>query len=119
MAWFGKPRFINKLDYEQDKVQPLNNPNKPLIDKFIIFNKKLLEAGIIDKSFNITKNYGINDSGEIILIDIGELFDDPIRVKKQLLDRVWDKNCVAGCIKDKEVREYFIKEMDKNFGISD
>lgn len=125
-SWLGNPKFLGNFDYEQDKARPLHDvfensdttAIKSIIDEFIIFNKRLLENGIIDKSFNITKNYGINKEGNIILIDIGELFDDQAKIKKQILDRAWDKNYVAGCIKDKEAREYFIKKMDENFKIN-
>ena len=124
-SWIGNPKFLNDLDYEQDKAKPLHEvfgnysteEIKKIIDKFIIFNKKLLELGVIDKSFNITKNFGLNKSGEIILIDIGELFDNPERIKKQILDRAWDKPYVAGCIADLSAREYFIAQMDQNFEI--
>jgi hypothetical protein len=123
--WLGNPKFLNGLDYEQDKARPLHDvfencgtaAIKSIIDEFIIFNKCLLESGMIDKSFNITKNYGLNKEGKIILIDIGELFDDPERIKKQIMDRAWDKNYVAGCIKNKDAREYFIEKMDENFKI--
>ncbi len=124
-AWLGNTKFLSSLDFEQDKARPLHDvfensdtaSIKSIIDKFIIFNKNLLEKGVIDKSYNITKNYGLNEKGEIVLIDIGELFDEPERIKKQLADRVWDKHYVSGCIKDKEAQEYFVKEMDKNFGV--
>ena len=125
LSWLGNPKFINGLDYEQDKALPLHdvftNSNteqiKLLIDKFIIFNKQLMEIGVIDKSFNITKNYGLNNNGDVILIDIGELFDNPVRIKKQLIDRAWDKSYVAGCIKNKEAQKYFIEKMDENFSV--
>ena len=90
---------------------------KSIVDQFIILNKQLLEKGIIDKSFNITKNYGINEAGELILIDIGELFDSLERIRNQIIRRAWDKHYVAGCIKNEEAREYFIKKMDENFGL--
>jgi len=123
LEWLGNPRFLDKLDYEQDKAQPLHKvfeksstaELKMLIDKFIIFNKKLLEKGVIDKSFNITKNFGLNKKSEIILIDIGELFDDPQRIKQQFKDRAWDRNYVSGRIKNIEAQKYFIEQMDKNF----
>ena len=123
--WIGNPKFLNGLNYEQDKARALGDvfgdcdtaSIKLIVDKFVIFNKKLLELGIIDKSFNITKNYGLNVKGDIVLIDIGELFDDPDRIKKQLADRAWDRNYVSGCIQDKEAQEYFIKKMDENFGL--
>jgi len=122
-GWLGNPKFINDLDFEQDKAKPLHDAfsqfgveeAKKIIDKFMEFNKKLLERGVIDKSFNITKNYGLNNEGEIVLIDIGELFDDPKRIKEQCANRAWAKDYVAGHIASDEVREYFIEEMDRNF----
>jgi|SRR3989338_223100 len=124
-ASIGNPKFLENLDYEQDKARPLHNvfeksdtaTIKSIVDQFIILNKQLLEKGIIDKSFNITKNYGINEAGELILIDIGELFDSLERIRNQIIRRAWDKHYVAGCIKNEEAREYFIKKMDENFGL--
>jgi hypothetical protein len=123
--WIGNPTFINQFDFTQDKVQPLHDvfeksdteTSKKIIDQFVEFNKKLLNLGVIDKSFNITKNYGLNDKHEIVLIDIGELFDDPNKINEQRKDRAWEKHYVAGCIKDKEAQKYFIGEMDREFGI--
>ena len=125
LEWIGNPKFLKNLNYEQDKARPLHDvfeksdtvAIKCIIDQFIVFNKQLLEKGVIDKSFNITKNYGLNEKEELILIDIGELFDSLERIRNQIVRRAWDKSYVAGCIKDKEAREYFIKKMDENFGI--
>ena len=125
LAWIGNPKFLDNLDYEQDKVKPLHNvfaesntvTIKSIIDQFIILNKQLLQKGIIDKSFNITKNYGIDKNDKLILIDIGELFDSLESIRNQIMRRAWDKHYVAGCIKDKEAREHFIKKMDENFGL--
>ncbi len=121
--WIANPKFINKYDFEQDKVVPLHDvfesldtiEIKKIIDQFIEFNLNLLKLGVIDKGFNITKNYGINNKGDIVLVDIGELFDDKELIKKQLKDRGWTNSYVGGCIKDEEAREYFIDEMDRNF----
>lgn len=123
--WMANPRFINKYDFEQDKVVPLHDlfeklnteESKEIINQFINFNKKILEFGVIDKSFNITKNYGVNTTGDIVLIDIGELYDNKELIAKQFKDRVWDKSYVSGCLKNEEAREYFIQQMDKNFRI--
>lgn len=124
--WMANPKFINKYDFEQDKVTPLhevfNNLDtdsiKKIIDQFIEFNLKLLNLGVIDKGFNITKNYGINSEGQIVLIDIGELFDDKELIAKQIKNRGWVKSYVAGCIQDKEAQEYFISEMNRNFNLN-
>jgi len=123
--WMANPKFVNKYDFEQDKVIPLHDifeklnteESKGIINQFVDFNKKFLEIGVIDKSFNITKNYGINLTGDIVLIDIGELYDDKELIAKQFKNRVWDKSYVSGCIKDEEVQKYFIQQMDKNFVI--
>lgn len=124
--WMANPRFINKYDFEQDKVIPLHEVFKNLdsegikkiIDLFIEFNLNLLNLGVIDKGFNITKNYGINNEGQVVLIDIGELFDDKELINKQFKDRGWYHSYVGGCIKDEEAREYFISEMDRNFNFN-
>ncbi len=121
--WLANPKFINKYDFEQDKVIPLHDVFKNLdtdeikkiIDQFIELNKKLMSLNFIDKSFNITRNYGINNNGEVVLIDIGELFDKKELIDKQIKNRVWDKSYVAGRIENMEAREYFINEMNKNF----
>jgi len=92
--WMANPKFINKYDFEQDKVIALHEAFegldtkgiKKIIDQFIEFNLKLLNLGVIDKGFNITKNYGINNKGEIVLIDIGELFDNKESIKRSWLD---------------------------------
>ncbi len=121
--WIANPKFINKYDFEQDKVIPLHDVFKDMktdevkviIDKFIQFNLKLLELGVIDKGFNITKNYGLDKDKNIVLIDIGELFDDKELIQKQIRNRGWEKDYVAGCIKDEEARKYFVGEMRRNF----
>ena len=124
--WIANPKFVNEYDFEQDKVIPLHdlfeNLNteeiKKVIDEFIVFNKKMLDLGVIDKGFNITRNYGVNSKGEIVLIDIGELFNDKEMIEKQLRSRAWDKSYVSGRIKDKEAEKYFVEQMDKNFWIN-
>ena len=119
----ANPKFISKYNFEQDKVTPLHDifkisnteKAKNIIDLFIEFNLKLLNIGVIDKGFNITKNYGLDSNEQIVLIDIGELFDDKKLINKQLEERGWIKSYVGGCIVDEEAREYFIQEMDKSF----
>jgi len=123
-SWLGNPKRLKGLDYEQDKIKPLhdvfeeNNTEviKSIIDQFIIFNRELLELGVIDKSFNVTKNYGLSKKGEMVMIDFGELLADPVRINKRCQVRAWSEHYVAGCIKDQEAQEYFIKKMDENFG---
>jgi len=119
--WIGNPKFLGALDFEQDKVTPLHEvfetarteEIKKYVDLFIELNSRFLKLGFIDKSFNITKNYGIAKNGNLVLTDIGELFDNPEKIKRQLNDKVWYKSYVGGCIKDLEARKYFLDQMDK------
>ena len=119
--WIGNPKFLSDLDFEQDKVRPLHEifetalteEIKKYIDLFIELNSRFLKIGFIDKSFNITKNYGIAKNGNLVLTDIGELFSDPEKIKRQLNDKVWYKSYVGGCIKDLDARKYFLDQMDK------
>lgn len=123
LEWMANPKFISKYDFEQDKVTPLHeafensnmNEAKKIIDLFIDFNLKLLNIGVVAKGFNITKNYGLNSDGQMVLIDIGELFDDEEYINKRLKNRGWEKSYIGGCIENEEVRNYFISEMDRNF----
>ena len=119
----ANPILKDNYNYEQDKVLALHeafvhlntNEIKKIIDQFVKLNKKLMNLGFIDKSFNFTKNYGLNARGEIVLIDIGELIDNEELINKQIKNRVWTKSYISGRIKNKEARGYFINEMDKNF----
>lgn len=125
MEWLGNPRFVSPLDFEQDYVKPLGelftrcsiDEGRKIIDNFIAFNQKLLARGIIDKSFNVTKNYGMSSTGDIILIDIGEIFDDPEKIARQIRDKAWVKPYVCNEIANVELRLYFLKRMDEEFRV--
>lgn len=119
---FGNPTILNTTDYEQDLVIPLGEylesisieKGKIIIDEFVIFNKFLENNGVIDKSFLIGKNYGINKEGKVILIDIGELFTEKEMIKNQIQLQPWDHPYVINTI-PKPLRNYFVEQMNKNF----
>ncbi len=120
-ALFGNPKVLNQLDYEQDKAIPLHvyfkklslDEGKKKIDEFISLNQKFIKNRLIDKSFLIGKNYGINSKGEIILIDIGELYSSDESIKRQIGLKPWDIYYVTSTI-PKRFRSYFVEEMNKN-----
>lgn len=121
-ALFGNSKILNELDYEQDKVIPLHvyfeklslEEGKSVIDRFITFNLFLLQNRLIDKSFLIGKNYGIDSRGEIILIDIGELYSADESIQRQIGLKPWDHEYVTSSI-PKRFRQYFVSEMNKHF----
>lgn len=122
--FMGNPVLKGGLDYEQDKVEPLQDyfrrasvkESKDAIDSFVRLNYLLLEKGMIDKSFNICKNFGKNNNGEIIIIDLGELYSSEAAIRRQREKRAWAMPYVLYSL-PKEVRVYFIEQMDKNFGV--
>lgn len=124
-SWMANPEFVSELDFEQDKVESLAQvfdkcsveEGKKLVDKFVEFNKKLFSFGIIDKSFNITKNYGMDINGGVVLIDIGEIFDNKEKIEQQRRERAWAKFYVCDEIKNWDVRDYFLRKMDEEFGL--
>lgn len=121
LALFGHPKILNKTDYEQDLVTPLEQYFKTLslvdgrriIDEFISLNKFLIKNDVIDKSFLIGKNYGIDKNQKVILIDIGELFIGKEKVQKQIKVQPWDHPYVTNTL-PKYLRQYFVDEMNKN-----
>ncbi|MBP7005635.1 hypothetical protein KBB27_00730 [Patescibacteria group bacterium] len=124
-AWFGNFTRLHGLDYEQDKITPLHDVfakasrehSKNTVDQFVKFNERLLSHGIVDKFFNISKNFGLDANGEMVLADIGELVEDEQKILKLRASRVWAVDYKLKWIRDKEVRGYFVEQMDGRFGI--
>ena len=119
---FGNVVFLNETDYEQDYSLPLNiylkkldiSKGRRVIDEFIHLNKLLISNEIIDKSFLIGKNYAINSSGDVILIDVGELFIGKEKIENQIKKRPWDHPYVTSTI-PKHLRKYFVESLDGAF----
>lgn len=119
---FGNPTLLNETDYEQDNVTQLGQylhsvseqKGREILDSFVAFNALLLQNGVIDKSFLIGKNYGINADGQVILIDIGELFTDPEAIRAQVALQPWDHSYVTDTIPT-YLRTYFVETMNARF----
>ena len=115
----GNPKIINELDYEQDKLIPLHTifastdekGGRNIIDSFIDFNILLIKNKVIDKSFNITKNFGLDNKNRIVLMDLGELYTDKEKIQEQIKNRVWEKPYVLNYIPHK-LRLYFTHKMN-------
>jgi hypothetical protein len=121
LSLFGNPKILNKTDYEQDLVIPLEQylktvsfeNGKSVIDEFINLNKFFIRNDVIDKSFLIGKNYGIDHEQKIILIDIGELFIGKEKIENQIKLQPWDHPYVTNTL-PKQLRLYFVDAMNKN-----
>lgn len=118
--FFGNPLILdNGIDYEQDNVRSLeeimNKVNleegKYIINKFIQFNQLLINNHLIDKSFAICKNFGINNEDEIIMIDLGEVYSSKESIANQVNKKAWKAKYVLDPLPSK-LREYFCEKMD-------
>lgn len=126
-SWMiGNPKVLNDLDYEQDKLTPLHKvirgisteKGKELIDAFVAFNAELLRRGVIDKSFNITKNFGLDAKDRVVLMDLGELFTAQEAIQKQIRERKWATPYVAQVMRNRELRDYYVAQMDRHFRLN-
>ncbi len=122
LSLFANPKILNDCDYEQDRIVTLGEHLKhasqkdgeDTINAFVSLNKFLLQNSVIDKSFLIGKNYGLDAHGKVILIDIGELFFDKDKIERQIKLQPWDHTYVTSTI-PKKFRNYFVSEMNKHF----
>lgn len=118
----GNPKVLNALNYEQDKMTPLHkklinisqSEAEIIIDDFIELNKILIKNSVIDRNFNITNNFGVDNSGRIVLMDLGEICTDERKIKNYLKERPWSSPHV-GYHLDKNIRDSFVSKMDNNF----
>ncbi len=114
------------LDYEQDKAVPLKDYCKKLsrdskkecraiVDKFIkLVDTLYSDYGCMDKAMKFGKNFGIDNNGQVVLIDIGEIWFEPKSIKKRVKKRTWlNVDNMEGVLK--YLREYYIQELDKIF----
>lgn len=120
LSIIGNPNFIGGINYEQDKVIPLNvyfqrinfEKQKKRIDEYIFLIKKLWNVGIHDEVYNFTLNTGVNNSDQLILIDFNELIFDIELVKDHILNKKWLKQRSYTSL-PKELRMYFKESMNR------
>lgn len=119
---FGNPKIIGKFDYEQDFAISLSDyfknhsldQSKQKIDSFIEFCLLLYKNSIIEKNFNMANNFGVNNLGKIILIDLGEVCFSTEEIKEQISKRVWLGKDVLNKIPS-SLHQYFIQKMNESF----
>lgn len=122
LSMLGNPKFVGGLDYEQDKLKPLHDyfvevsveKGKRAIDAFVDFNKTLIKQRLIDKSFNIAKNFALDAHGRIILMDLGELYSSPVSIEARRRNRAWAERYVVEALPE-ALRDYFLEKMDTAF----
>ena len=124
MGLFANPKILpNGIDYEQDMILPIQyylktcsvEEGKVVIDKFIAFVKLLISQNMVDKSFAIGKNFGLDKNGAVVLCDIGEIWSNPENIQRQIRNKAWSYRYVLKIFPNQELKHYFLQEMDTNF----
>ncbi|MFH0852136.1 MAG: hypothetical protein V1845_00810 [bacterium] len=119
LALLGSPKFLEGINYEQDKVELLEAiiihsnfiEKKGLIDLYIQNIIQCWKNGFADRVYNFTINNGIDYSGRLILLD----FNEVTFLKEEALKRIKSKRWLrASSFKhvDSELQKYYQEQMD-------
>ena len=117
----GNPDFLNKSDYEQDKVVVLReilysssvDYAKELLDKYVNLIHKTWQYGFSEAMYNFLGNNGINKNGDVIQSDFGELILDKDVVAQKIRNKRWLKTTSFKNFPEGEVKDYHRTIMDK------
>ncbi|HEY6022337.1 MAG TPA: hypothetical protein VIY48_21505 [Candidatus Paceibacterota bacterium] len=121
----ANPSIKGELSYEQDKVTPLglylrkssDSEICKVIDNFIALNKHMIERGVIDKSFKIGANFGLDTQGRVVLMDLGELYLDPEAIAQRRRDKPWADRWERHMFPNDKTYTYYVEQMDKYIGL--
>jgi hypothetical protein len=95
----GNPFFLGDLCYEQDRATVLEDyfrshslsESKDAIDQYIVLLFRLWEHGFNDRPFKFHLNFGMNKSGNVILLDLGELYFEKEKALERIKARLWER----------------------------
>jgi hypothetical protein len=103
----------------QDKVQPLGKALKAgtdgyaLIDRYVEFQLQCWSQGFAETSFNFTVNNGLDCTGKLVVLDIGEVTFDKAGIRREIERRLWERAWSAWHDLPAELRAYFFYKMNK------
>lgn len=124
----GNPVFLPKDTIKQDRITPLGDVLRELIsaknysqaqqllDQYFDLTLTLWKYGIHEKVTNFTKNNGVV-KGQVVLIDFGELMNDPEQIKQRLKDATWQEAWSFKKDLPKELVQYYKKGAKKTFSV--
>jgi len=119
----GHPQFIQDRAYEQDKALPLmrfltgNDVEgaKKIIDQYVQHVFTCWALGFSEMTTNLTINHGLNEEGEVILLDIGELLTKKEEVTERLENKLWRTSWTYKYhMRNPAIRNYFDERMEKS-----
>lgn len=123
----ANPYFHGTACYDQDCCYPLGRAlsdatpknARSLIDKYIDTIEQCWRLGFSELSYMFTVNYGLTSTGDMALIDLGEVSfnrcdaEDAINEKRWLKHRSFRKD-----VKDEELRFYIAEAMDARVNLN-
>lgn len=122
--WFGNPTFNGGEIYGQDLLPTFEEyfathtpgENKNLIRKYVWRLTEFWQYGFSDDVFNFAKNNGVTKSGEVVLLDLGELTFSREQVAQSIREEKWLQGPVSyNLIPHRGVAEVFKREMEQYF----
>lgn len=112
----GNPVIYSDHSYEQDIAVVVDDyfrdhsfgENKELIDRYVGLLFRFWEFGFSEWPFKMCFNYGVDRSGALILIDLGELYFDKQKAVQRIAKRHWER----AIIPDRALDGYYRDVMD-------
>ena len=120
LTLIGAPIFLAGIDYEQDKVEILENilkrsseaENQKIIDMYIENIMECWRNGFSDEVYNFTINSGLDTFGKMILIDFNEVTFSKEDVLRSINSKRWLKSWSLGQI-DSNLKSYYVEQMER------
>ena len=121
----GNIEFFEDFVMEQDKVSILRvyindsslsiDFQKKIIDTFIELIFECWKYGFSDRVFNITENTGIDERGNLVQIDCGEIVHEKEDVEELIKTKRWLNSwSYTKDMEISEIKEYYTQMMDEH-----
>ncbi len=121
-SFFGNPIFEPDGSVIQDKVALLgeqidkSSPEgaKELLRKYIGSIKKSWDYGCYDWVFNLCTNTGVDQNGEVVMMDFGEMGLDKDTALDLVNNRPWENSYDTTHRLSQENRDYFVRKASED-----
>ncbi len=122
----GNPLIMAKHEYEQDKVLSFAdkiraaNPEgqKKLVDGYVDHILSCWDYGFSDTVFNFMVNSGLTNSGDVLLIDLGELTWSKDEVADLVREKHWEKRSSYNKLWDIGLKKYLQQQFNKKITLT-
>lgn len=125
-SFFGNPSFQPDGSIIQDRVKTVEEwmlhlekiDQKSLLIDCIDAIKTGWEYGASDNVFNFMRNFGVDDSNKVIMIDFGELSPDINMAQDCIKNNEWLNSFDYNNVLDSEQQEFFAKHANESLTLA-